>query len=199
MSAASASASGLDAPRPGHHHPPRRRDPRALRHARRDRRHRPLSRRRVARVLLACDQRRERARQRHQAGGHQAVSKCKTCQQVDHDTCPLAQSCSCCANTIEKMAETITREEELDERARTIVPFSVDEATYVGDENDGCYYQVAEGPDGWYVTVVVDCDTASFVDTLVKDDGPCPTKKHAEETGRNTAVDWCVTNGVSFE
>lgn len=34
--------------------------------------------------------------------------------------------------------------------AEAIVPFNVDVATYVGDGNDGCYYQTALGERGWY-------------------------------------------------
>lgn len=80
-----------------------------------------------------------------------------------------------------------------------IVPFSVDGAEYVGDGDDGCYYQVAEGPGGWYFTVVVDSDTGSFVDTIAKDDGPYATHKAAWETGRGLAIEWCLTNHISYD
>jgi hypothetical protein len=76
----------------------------------------------------------------------------------------------------------------------------VDEATYVGDGEDGCYYDAAADHDGkWYTSVIVDCDTAGFVDTLIQDDGPYDTFEAAMEAGRHYAEDWCVTNGVALD
>lgn len=80
--------------------------------------------------------------------------------------------------------------------ADKIVPFDVDVAAYYGNGKDGCYYQTAKGPDGWYVTVVVDCETGSFVQDLVTDDGPHPSEESAESMGHETAVDWCLENDV---
>lgn len=81
-----------------------------------------------------------------------------------------------------------------------IVPFSADDATYVSDGTDGCYYQVAEGADGeWYVTVVVDSDTGGFVDTIYRDGGPYRTREDAEARGRSIASEWCIDNQISFE
>ena len=80
-----------------------------------------------------------------------------------------------------------------------IVDYSADEADYIGDGEDGCYYQVAESYTGWFVTVVVDCGTSSFVEDLTTDDGPYMTKKEAEDAGRGAALDWCVTMGVDIE
>lgn len=80
-----------------------------------------------------------------------------------------------------------------------IVPYDVDEATYVGDGADGCYYQTGKGVDGWYVTVVVDSETGSFVDTLRKDEGPFPSDEEAASAGRGIAVEWCIDNAVKFE
>jgi hypothetical protein len=82
---------------------------------------------------------------------------------------------------------------------KTIVPFDVDSATYVGDENDGVYYQVARGDDGWYMTAVVNCDTASFVDDLVVDDGPYDSEADAIEGGKNAAFGWCFDNDVLLD
>jgi hypothetical protein len=79
-----------------------------------------------------------------------------------------------------------------------VVAFDVDEATYVGDEQDGCYYLSAEGPDGWYVTVVVDSDTGHFVMDTVADAGPYDTEEHAEMVGRDMATTWCFDNGVDY-
>jgi hypothetical protein len=79
---------------------------------------------------------------------------------------------------------------------KTIVPFDVDDATYVGDENDGVYYQVAKGEDGWYMTAVVDCNTAHFVDDLVVDDGPYESEAAAIMGGKNAAFEWCMNNHV---
>lgn len=83
--------------------------------------------------------------------------------------------------------------------SKPIVPFDVDHATYVGDEQDGVYYQTQEGPDGWYVTTVVDCNTAHFTDTLERDAGPFDTERDAEEYGENAAIDWCEVNGVIYD
>ena len=80
---------------------------------------------------------------------------------------------------------------------KTIVPFDVDSASYVGDENDGVYYQVARGDDGWYMTAVV--DAASFVDNLVVDDGPYDSEAAAIEGGKNSAFDWCFDNDVLLD
>lgn len=81
-------------------------------------------------------------------------------------------------------------------KAKPIVDFDVDEATYVGDEEDGVYYQVAKGRKGWYMTAVVDCNTAAFVDTLVSDDGPYDSEAHAITAGQNCAIEWCMDNDV---
>lgn len=72
-------------------------------------------------------------------------------------------------------------------------------AAYVGDENDGVYVGVGKGPDGWYASTVVDSNTGSFVDSLVMDDGPYPTEAEALEAGKGQAIEWCLTNGVSWE
>ncbi|UCC74004.1 MAG: hypothetical protein JSV86_05455 [Gemmatimonadota bacterium] len=79
-----------------------------------------------------------------------------------------------------------------------IVEWDIDEATYVGDGADGVYYLVDEGPDGWYVTVVVDSETGGFVDTLYEDDGPHPSAAEADRAGRDAAIEWCTWNEVDW-
>lgn len=89
-----------------------------------------------------------------------------------------------------------------------IVDFNPDEAEWIGDERDGCYVQTqhvdgsseASGDidEGWYVTVVVDSETGSFVEDLHTDAGPFKTKDEAEEYGVSMATDWCLTNNVSW-
>lgn len=81
----------------------------------------------------------------------------------------------------------------------SIVEFDVDEAEYIGDEEDGCYVAVGRDDDGWYYTVVVDCNTASFVEDLATDIGPYGTREDALEGGRSCAIDWCLTNGISYD
>lgn len=67
----------------------------------------------------------------------------------------------------------------------------------VGDGFDNVYVGVGEGPDGWYVSAVVDSDTGSFVDSLVTDDGPYTTQAEALEAGKNAGREWCYTNNVA--
>ena len=71
-----------------------------------------------------------------------------------------------------------------------------DGATYIGSGDDGVYFDAAEGPDGWYMSAIVDSDTGHFVDSLVTDDGPYETRERAIEAGRNAAYDWCMNNDV---
>jgi hypothetical protein len=80
------------------------------------------------------------------------------------------------------------------------VPYDVDEAEYIGDEQDGCYVQAGQGPsDKWYVTVVVDSETGSFIDTILDTDGPHETEAAAMECGRDWAFKWCCDNGVNID
>jgi len=83
--------------------------------------------------------------------------------------------------------------------ASQIVPWNVDHAIYVGDDEDGVYFQTAKGPDGWYVTAVVDSNTGAFVDTILDDDGPYETEEDAEVAGRDCATQWCFDNEVNFK
>lgn len=74
----------------------------------------------------------------------------------------------------------------------------VDYAGYVGDEQDGVYYSVGQGPKGWYVTTVVDCDTGGFVETMTEDDGPYDSELDATAAGQSAATEWCLFNEVNF-
>lgn len=47
-----------------------------------------------------------------------------------------------------------------------VVHVDVDKAEYIGSNSDGVYVQADEGPEGWYVSGVVDSDTGHFVDDL---------------------------------
>lgn len=79
-----------------------------------------------------------------------------------------------------------------------IVQWDIDEASYLGDEDNGCYWQTGQGKDGkWYVTVVV--DAAHFVDTIYSDNGPFETEADADQAGKNAASDWCMDNEISME
>lgn len=71
-----------------------------------------------------------------------------------------------------------------------------DTARYEGDEEDGCYINVAEGNDGFYTTVSVDCNTSSFTENLMTDDGPYESFDIAEQVGLNYATNWCLDNEV---
>jgi hypothetical protein len=69
---------------------------------------------------------------------------------------------------------------------------------YYGDEQDGVYVKTYECPDGtWRNEVIVDCDSAGFVDTL-DECGGYATAQESRDGGKNIAIDWCVTNQVSW-
>jgi hypothetical protein len=73
----------------------------------------------------------------------------------------------------------------------------VDDAHYVGDDNDGVYYQVFEDDDGkFWMSALVDCDSAGFVDSLVDADGPYDSHGLADQAGIDVAVDWCAENEI---
>jgi hypothetical protein len=81
-----------------------------------------------------------------------------------------------------------------------IAVVNVDHAEYIGDPDDGVYYQVAKGPDEkWYGSALVDCNTGSFVDSLVTDDGPYDYEGQAETAMADAAKQWCFDNDVNFE
>lgn len=70
---------------------------------------------------------------------------------------------------------------------------------YIGDEADGVYYSVGQGPDGWYLTTVVDCDSAGFVDTMTSDDGPYKSEAEAICGGKDAGIEWCMFNEVAID
>lgn len=84
-------------------------------------------------------------------------------------------------------------------KRKQIAEVDFDEATYIGNEDDGVYFAVAKGRDGWYMSAVVDCNTSHFVESLVTDDGPYKTENEANWAGRDAAVQWCVDNDVNYE
>jgi hypothetical protein len=82
---------------------------------------------------------------------------------------------------------------------KRIAEVDFDESEYIGSEEDGVYYAVAEGPDGWYYSCDVDCNSANFTDVLVSDEGPYGTHAAARDAARVQATEWCLTNDVIIE
>lgn len=81
-----------------------------------------------------------------------------------------------------------------------IVDDNWDDATYYGDEDDGVYVSVGQGPDGkWYFTASVDCNSGHFVDVLRRDEGPYETEEEAKEAGKAVAIEWCQDNDVRWD
>ena len=77
-----------------------------------------------------------------------------------------------------------------------IAEVDVDEAYSVGDEDDVVYYSVALGPDGYYLSAIIDSTTGAFVDSLVSDDGPYTTEEDAIEAGLDLALGWLSDNEI---
>jgi hypothetical protein len=91
-------------------------------------------------------------------------------------------------------------EEPEEEEPDQIAVVDVDHAEYIGNPDDGVYYTVAKGTDGkWYGSALVDCNTGSFVDSLVTDDGPYDYEGQAETAMADAAKQWCFDNDVNFE
>jgi hypothetical protein len=85
-------------------------------------------------------------------------------------------------------------------KPKPLVEVDFDEATYIGNEEDGVYFAVGEVKGkGWFLSAVVDCNSAGFTETLVTDDGPYPTREEAEMGGRNAAYEWCSTNEIAID
>lgn len=59
---------------------------------------------------------------------------------------------------------------------------------------DVVYFDVAEGPDGWYLSMDLDCNSGGFTETLGDDDGPYNGKEAAILAGFDGALDWFGTN-----
>ena len=62
-----------------------------------------------------------------------------------------------------------------------------------GDE-DVIYFDGKKGPDGWYLTIVLDCNTAGFCDTIMRDDGPYDSRDAALFGGLNFVFEWMGNN-----
>ena len=84
------------------------------------------------------------------------------------------------------------------EQNTTIATVDFDNAYSVcageGEQVDCVYFDVAEGSDGWYMSASIDCDSASFTDTYVVDDGPYPSEEAAMQAGMNAASQWMADN-----
>lgn len=79
----------------------------------------------------------------------------------------------------------------------SIVPeIDVDDAAYVGDEDSGVYYTVAEHEGKWYMSAMVNCP--HFNSYLYEDDGPFDSEQEAIDAGYYSALDWCIDNGVDY-
>jgi len=67
---------------------------------------------------------------------------------------------------------------------------------------DSVYWKVAEwktahGAVGYFVSTMVDSDSANFVGDLVTDDGPYETRRQAATAGRNQAHEWFWDNDLA--
>jgi hypothetical protein len=131
------------------------------------------------------------------------------------NTCPycgarydLTHTGECCAamrRHVALVAEAIAADMTEDDEVMRRVPrgpiavVDFDSASYVGDNEDGVYVAAAQGANGWYVSTVVDCNTAHFVQPLVTDDGPYDTEARAVAAGLRQAEEWCTDNEVSLD
>jgi len=78
------------------------------------------------------------------------------------------------------------------------VDVDFDNASYVGDGDDGVYYQVFEDSKGdyWY-SASVDCNSSGFCEPFAVGVGPYENEDRAERSARDEALDWCMFNGVN--
>ena len=53
--------------------------------------------------------------------------------------------------------------------------------------------------DGWYISAVIDSESASFIEALFLDDGPHQSEKDALRMGVGLASDWFSENDLSFD
>lgn len=82
------------------------------------------------------------------------------------------------------------------EAKQQIAVVDMDHAHYLGTGEDGVYFDVAQGKDGWYVTTTVDTNTGAHCGDMTVDDGPYPTEGEALEAGLDHAYDWLITNEI---
>lgn len=77
---------------------------------------------------------------------------------------------------------------------------NIDEAAYVGDDDDGVYYQAFEDKHGyWWLSVWVDCDSSGFTQSLVTGDGPYETEDAAKQAGVILSTEWCDADGIDWK
>ena len=79
--------------------------------------------------------------------------------------------------------------------------FEIDknEALYVGDGEDGAYYQIFDYEGCHWVTVMVESSSGGFYHSIIKGGGPYESKEEAYRTGRAAAYEWCHCNGVTVD
>lgn len=91
-------------------------------------------------------------------------------------------------------------DEESDEGQVVEVDFdSAYSVAAIADDGSGAdcvYFDVAELGGKWFMSAVIDCDSASFVDSLCVDDGPYETEAAAKTAGLDCATDWMLNNGI---
>lgn len=84
------------------------------------------------------------------------------------------------------------------EEIADVVDVNFDDAYSVSSEIDGqvnsVYFDVGERNGKWFMSATIDCETASFTDSLVKDDGPYDSEEEAKRAGLNAAIEWMVNN-----
>jgi hypothetical protein len=64
----------------------------------------------------------------------------------------------------------------------------------VDGEQDIVYFDAKKGDDGWYLTIVLDCNTAGYCDTITQDDGPYGSRDTALLGGLNFVFEWMSDN-----
>lgn len=80
--------------------------------------------------------------------------------------------------------------------AKQIAEVDLDSSRSIGTEDDRVYFEAALGPDGWYVSTIVDCGTAHFVDLVITDAGPFGTEGDALSAGLQHAVNWLTDSDI---
>jgi hypothetical protein len=70
-----------------------------------------------------------------------------------------------------------------------------DEASYVGDGNDGVYYGAMFQNGSWWALATVDSNTGGFTDTLTAERG-YRSERAALAAARDAALEWCHVNRV---
>ena len=77
-----------------------------------------------------------------------------------------------------------------------VVIFNPDHADYVGDTDDGVYYQVEEGRSGRFVTCAYCGRTFIAANGACTYCGTVPTEEVALGVGYHSAAAWCYANHV---